>query len=141
MGGGAGGFAGLNAGSLTSDSATQIGVGSNAITTVGGFAGENTATGTISGSSVTDSTAKGNLSVGGFIGANYGLIGSSSASLITVPGSYAVIGANYVGGFVGSNEAGATVTGSSVTGAGTVDGTGNRARRLRRLERGKRHGR
>ena len=117
---------GSNSGSLTSDSATQIGVGGSNVSTVGGFAGQNAAGGTITNGVVTDSTATGGSFVGGFTGMNYGAIGGSSASLMTVPGSYAVSGASYVGGFVGGNEASGVITNSTIAGPGTVDRTGNR---------------
>jgi filamentous hemagglutinin family protein len=128
--GGVGGFVGLNTGDIASGSVAQTdaGMGGVPVTAVGGFAGQNTATGTITDGTVTDTAAIGNNFVGGFIGINLGAINGSTVST-AASGSVLVSGVNEVGGFAGSNGAGAMITNSTSEGAtktSAITGTGSR---------------
>lgn len=126
--GNVGGFAGLNAGTLSTAEVIQTNVDAPAAYQVGGFVGSNIGDGFISSDIVLASNVVGFSQVGGFAGSNSAYIAQSAASLSVADGTDpAVSGVNQVGGFAGVNTAAGTIVNSSseIVGAGPVTGTGN----------------
>jgi len=126
---GAGGFAGSNLGTLSNDTAIQLDVGDSAAHWVGGFVGWNTGAGTITNGNAATVDVVGNYDVGGFVGDNSASISGSTTQLSAIdvadPSLVASLTAGAeAGGFVGSNEAGATISGSEADAFGTGPITG-----------------
>jgi len=113
----AGGLVGLNAGSISNSSASAnvmvgSGSGSSLLSDAGGLVGFNFG-------SITNSSAAGNVSVGAYSNAG-GLVGTNFASISNSfgTGNVSSTGVNVsLGGLVGLNATGATISNSNATGA------------------------
>jgi filamentous hemagglutinin family protein len=114
-----GGLVGSNSGSISNSYSTGAVAGSASYgNTVGGLVGNN------SGGSISNSHATGNVSGIGNVG---GLAGYNAGTISNSYGTGAVNGTgNHIGGLVGYNTLGSTITASHATGAVTADALGQR---------------
>ncbi|MBW2984055.1 right-handed parallel beta-helix repeat-containing protein [Candidatus Woesearchaeota archaeon] len=117
--GAAGGFVGLNRGSIFNSNSTAdiTAPTSYHCTSTGGFVGSNT--GTMDNCLAGDVNVIGRQGVGGFVGTNTGSITNSDATNVNVDGFY-----TYIGGFVGDNNGASAVLTNTYT-TGYIEGPSN----------------